>query len=364
MNQEISLIKAIQIQLQLYANKDYERAFSWSKQLIQHAPDELVGYYVQSLCLYQLGKRVLAAKLMSEIELKCPAIKRYDLMRPIILRQRGNDWLAIHENRLAEIEKFKQVDSFILSYPKSGRTWLRLLISAYLLGSLTETDADPMDVFSLTLKNQRLPTIEFTHDDYPMWKPLTEIIHDKSVYRDKSVVLLVRDPRDVMVSYYFQFTKRGDAKLAMNSDFDGTLFDFVKHNIGGLATLIEFMNIWAQQRLVVKSFLLIQYEDLMNDTESELTRLFEFLEIEIEASDRLQQAVQMCEFEKMKKMEVENTLSNRRLSTTAQHDPESYKVRRGKVGGYRDYFSAAEINWINTYIYANLDPFYQCYRDV
>jgi len=37
-------------------------------------------------------------------------------------------------------------------------------------------------------------------------------------------------------------------------------------------------------------------------------------------------------------------------------NPESYKVRRAKVGGYRDYFSAEEITKIDVDIRRTLSP--------
>ena len=37
-------------------------------------------------------------------------------------------------------------------------------------------------------------------------------------------------------------------------------------------------------------------------------------------------------------------------------DPESFKVRRGKVGGYRDYFSPQQVEELETLVNDNLSP--------
>jgi hypothetical protein len=37
-------------------------------------------------------------------------------------------------------------------------------------------------------------------------------------------------------------------------------------------------------------------------------------------------------------------------------NPDSYKVRRAKVGGYRDYFDDDQVQQIDSYIRSNLDP--------
>jgi alcohol sulfotransferase len=39
-----------------------------------------------------------------------------------------------------------------------------------------------------------------------------------------------------------------------------------------------------------------------------------------------------------------------------KNNPDSYKVRRAKVGGYRDYFDDDQVQQIDSYIRANLDP--------
>jgi alcohol sulfotransferase len=39
-------------------------------------------------------------------------------------------------------------------------------------------------------------------------------------------------------------------------------------------------------------------------------------------------------------------------------NPDSYKVRRAKVGGFRDYFSDEQVQQIESYIRANLNPIF------
>lgn len=60
----------------------------------------------------------------------------------------------------------------------------------------------------------------------------------------------------------------------------------------------------------------------------------------------------------MKQLEQKKTfwLSGGRMVPKDASNPHSYKVRRGKVGGYRDYFSEEEIAEIDTQIDARLWP--------
>src|SRR5262249_15835373 len=74
----------------------------------------------------------------------------------------------------------------IVSFPKSGRTWLRVMLD---------------DVGAKAA---------FTPDgsDHPLRQPWAALQADKSRYKGGSILLLVRDPRDTAVSGYFQVTRR------------------------------------------------------------------------------------------------------------------------------------------------------------
>ena len=62
----------------------------------------------------------------------------------------------------------------------------------------------------------------------------------------------------------------------------------------------------------------------------------------------------------MKKMEQERTfwLSGSRMVPGDRKNPDSYKVRRGKVGGFSDYFDDNQVNTIEKLIQETLQPVY------
>ena len=85
-----------------------------------------------------------------------------------------------------------------------------------------------------------IPYIYMTHDDAPnAARPLAT---NKSKYRNKKVVFLVRDPRDVVVSYFFQRTKR--SRSPVNLDMSS----FIRDPGYGVNRIIDLMNIWAENR--------------------------------------------------------------------------------------------------------------------
>lgn len=62
--------------------------------------------------------------------------------------------------------------------------------------------------------------------------------------------------------------------------------------------------------------------------------------------------------ENLRKKEETNYFwrSGSRLKAADPDNPDSYKVRRAKVGGYRDYFDDAELAAIDALVAERLDP--------
>ncbi len=72
----------------------------------------------------------------------------------------------------------------------------------------------------------------------------------------------------------------------------------------------------------------------------------------------LDDAVNYASFENMRQMEVEEMASVYTLRPTDKSDSESYKTRKGTVGGFVDYLSAEEINEIDCKVQETLSDFY------
>jgi hypothetical protein len=219
---------------------------------------------------------------------------------------------------------------------------------------------DPLELMRLAAIRPGLPRLSISHDDYPHWKPVDEIVADKAAYRGKRVVFLVRDPRDVIVSNYFQHRKRGDSELA-NDSFDGSLADFIRHPIGGIPTIVKFYNVWAASQGVPESFLLQRYEDYHAAPRAAFQALLQSLTLPELGPAALDNAVAYGKFDNMRRLEETNALNNARLMAPEDGDPEGFKTRKGKVGGYRDYLSPADVAWIDSYLRDNLAPLYRDY---
>jgi hypothetical protein len=77
-------------------------------------------------------------------------------------------------------------------------------------------------------------------------------------------------------------------------------------------------------------------------------------------AEAIASAVEYSSVENMRKLEEKNVfwLAGGRMRPGKKGDPNSYKVRRAKVGGYRDYFSADESAQIDEFVAKQLSPTY------
>lgn len=258
-----------------------------------------------------------------------------------IIRRRWRRWRA---------------DVHIVSYPKCGRTWLVLLIAKSLEGHYGIRRSNPLRLRDYHSWLRGIPYMHPHHDGGPEFLLPEEIERDKSAYRSSRVIFMVRDPRDVFVSSYFQKTKR-------NYDYEGSLADYLQERRGGIESIVMFYNIWAQNRDVPRDFLLVRYEDLHADTAGQLRRVLEFIGIPDVSDPVIRDAVAFCTFDNMRSLEAGNALGTSALSARDASDEETFKTRRGRIGGYVDYLDAASMERLNTYIDGNLDPLYSDYRE-
>ncbi len=219
--------------------------------------------------------------------------------------------------------------------------------------------AKSLELEPLAQLHPDIPTIRISHDDKPQWKSLDEIEESKLKYQSHRVILLVRDPRDVMVSFYFQHKYRiRDGKQIEGrpiQPYAGDLASHLREPGGALERLLKFYNVWAANQNIPKAFLRVRYEDLHTQPQQELDRVLHFLGLSV--GDRiLADAVEFAQFDQMRALEQSGQLATSRLTPGDPSNPESFKTRRGEVGGYQHYFSDHDIEYVNQRIAKTLTP--------
>jgi hypothetical protein len=261
-----------------------------------------------------------------------------------------------------EHRKLKLADGVIVSFGKSGRTWLRVMLSRFYQVKYGIGERHLIGFDNLHKKNRAIPKLFFTHDNY--LKDYTGNRDSKADFYDKKVVLLVRNPLDVAVSQFFQWKYRmRPGKKALNQypehGSDIEIYDFLMDPDAGLAKIFDYLNLWASEAGKIKDLLIVRYEDMRSNTGEVLEKIVTFLGTPGE-QDQIQEAVRFASVENMRNMETKRTfwLSGNRMVAKDKSNPNSYKVRKAKVGGYRDYFDDKQIQVLNQLVANRLDSIF------
>ena len=259
-----------------------------------------------------------------------------------------------------ESRRLRDADAVVVSFGKSGRTWLRVLLSRLYQAQHGLPSEMLIEFDNLHRLNATVPKIFFTHDNY--LRDLTGDGAAKHAYRGKPVVLLARNPTDVAVSQYFQWQHRmRPHKMLLNryppTDSNISMYEFVSGASAGIPKITRFLNEWAAAFSTLDRLLIVRYEDMRADTQAQLRRIVEFLGTP--ATDgEIDDAVAYASFENMRKREAETSHESERLVAADRDNPDSFKSRRGKVGGFRDYFSEDQIKTLQSMQFSALDPVY------
>ena len=247
----------------------------------------------------------------------------------------------IRRNFSSRARELSGGDAIILSIPKSGRTWLRAFLCAYFCRRFG---------LEFTLRPGRyalpgLPRIVFSHDLFEhrtkgdRWDRVRGkyLVPRRELKRAK-IILLARDPRDCFVSLYLQLTRR-DPNAPVNLR-QKTVSEMLRDERFGMRAMINAMNDWVNEFSHRDNFTLVRYEALRAAPAEHFRGLLVALGELSPDSDIFQEALKFSQFENMQKLEAAGAFDSNILHPGDVRDPESFKVRRGKVGGYREYLSA------------------------
>jgi len=204
---------------------------------------------------------------------------------------------------------------FVISFPKSGRTWLGIML-------------DDLGVWA-----------RYSHDgsDHKLRLPLSELRADKAQYAGATVLLMVRDPRDTVVSGYFQVTRRLGIPVPSMSDL-------IRSDWYGIRKICHFHLQWFDAAPGMKRFAILRYEQLHVTPGPALAAVAAFAGIPVNC-DMANRVAENRTFERMRAAEASGELGAKYGTVVRPRnvdDPDSFKMRRGKVGGYNDYFSEAD----------------------
>jgi Sulfotransferase domain len=102
------------------------------------------------------------------------------------------------------------------------------------------------------------------------------------------------------------------------------------------------MNNWLNEFSQRDNFTLVRYEALRASPAEHFRDLLAVLGESSPDANIFQEALEFSRFENMQKLEAAGAFDSNILHPGDVRDPESFKVRRGKVGGYSEYLSTED----------------------
>ena len=286
--------------------------------------------------------------------------QQLESMLLVVLPRRQHKAIGRWVRGREEHRKLQRADCVLMSWGKSGRTWLRVMLSRFYQLAHGLPEGMMLEFDNMHRANPAIPRVFFTHGNY--LRDYTDTWHTKQPFYGKKVLLLVRDPRDVAVSQYFQWKYRMRPVKMMLNDYpehgaDISIFDFMMDRDAGLPKIIEFLEVWQRELPRVRQSMVLRYEDMRADPESALGRALSFLGTP-GTEQQIREAAAYASYDNMKQLEQQQVyrLSGARLAPGDQANPQSYKVRRAKVGGWRDYFDDQQVAAIDGLLASRPSP--------
>ena len=237
--------------------------------------------------------------MLSDIEARLLAIRR---RANLLLRARRR---LLYWNKV-----------IVISFPKSGRTWLRVIL------------------------NNLAISPRFSHEGSGKSWERDKLVAAIEARRGEKIVFLHRNPLDTLVSWYFH-------AVNVKKTFRGSISEFVRHPNFGIEYIIFFNKSWMEAADSFSGFLEVTYEDMRARPEQSIRRMVDFMGVPLVRGSSIRNALEQSSFERMKELERTGKLAQQfpgRFSGPGA-GKESSKVREGKIGGFREHLSDADLEY-------------------
>jgi hypothetical protein len=230
-------------------------------------------------------------------------------------------------------------DRFLVSYPRSGSTWTRFLI-----GNLVHAD-EPITFANI---EAQLPSIYICSDRVLRQQPRPRLLTSHECFDPtyKTVIYVVRDPRDVALSYYHYCIKNRD--IADGYPLETFVARYIAADVNSVydrwGSWADNVMSWLKMRQGQSGFLLLRYEDMVENPARELAKVATVLNIDA-TPERLHRAAELSSADKMRKLEKEQHGQWKQINKTRSDKP---FVRAASAGGWKTSLPASCVKQIES----------------
>jgi len=226
-------------------------------------------------------------------------------------------------------------DVWFPSYPKAGNTWLRFILcniisQSELAGASVDFHSVGKIMSALGRHNLLLP---WPHRTIPRFIKTHQPYRPLLFARPQRIVYLVRDPRDVMVSYYHY------EKAKTHKPYAGEFTDFLHDKQFGLARCLQHYRSW---RPYITH--LLHYEELKADPFLALKQTFKAINVQV-PDTLLSIAIENSSLPKIQALQKVSGIPG-----GERFNEQFVFARQGNSGSWVDYFSPPDLQYYRTTI--------------
>jgi hypothetical protein len=220
-------------------------------------------------------------------------------------------------------------DVFLASYPRSGNTWTRFLLTEVL--AKESASFDNINFVIPEMGIQARATLELPNGG--------RLIKTHEPFRKeyKRAVYLIRDFRDVMLSQYSRERELG----LYQTPFGEYVSAYLEGRLSGFGAWQEHLPTWLDSPLARSgNLLIIKFEEMRKNPEPAIAKIVDFLGVPVNL-DRIREAITNNSVERMRAKE------NAAVRLPKSAGEEGRFVRKGAVAGWRDKFSEEQLRLVD-----------------
>lgn len=224
-------------------------------------------------------------------------------------------------NALSKNKRDKFV--YLVSFPKSGNTWVRFLLGNYLTNGR----------INFSNYHKVIPDIHRNPEDIPKVKYNPTIIKSHFTFNTKykKVIYIYRDGRDVSVSYYHHL--KGKDRIPKDLTFEDFFWNYFFKGKTVVGDWGKHILSWQQK---TDDIIFVRYEQLQRNTYSEMCKILKFCDILLD-EEKLIKSIALSSKENMASDELENKANS--IEHKDAIDGEFKFIRKGIIGDWRDYYN-------------------------